>query len=184
MKSYFLSLCKMKEITDRSTQFCFVKQKTRKKERTNSFIIIILAQLSFFESRIDKRTLLTDCVGICFSSRQKRRKRKRKKRMKEIIELEHSHSNRTVTTRSEKTQEWTMDSEQTVLLFDLSTIRFWFCSAKPTQPPVHKRQYDPREVWDFENGWNTTLCSCKPRKRCKSQSPSYDEFSTRLPGRF
>lgn len=36
--------------------------------------------------------------------------------MKEIIELEHSHSNRRVTTSSETTQEWTTDSEQTVLL--------------------------------------------------------------------
>ncbi|UJR14832.1 hypothetical protein I4U23_001817 [Adineta vaga] len=31
---------------------------------------------------------------------------------------------------------------------------------------AYKRQYDPHNVWDFENQWHTKLCSCSPIGRC------------------
>ncbi|CAF0811303.1 unnamed protein product [Rotaria sordida] len=33
-------------------------------------------------------------------------------------------------------------------------------------PAVVKQQYDPHNVWDFENQWRTKLFSCKPTGQC------------------
>ncbi len=34
-------------------------------------------------------------------------------------------------------------------------------------PNVVKQQYDPHNVWNFENQWRSELFHCKPAGRCK-----------------
>ena len=146
-------------------------QTARALARTSFFFIIILAQLSFFESRIDKCTSLTDCGHIRFSSLEERRKPKTKKERNYWTKSFPFRSN---SNNGNDNQSMASTMNQGLwassLEFDLSSIRLWFSNTRAGQAPIHKQQYNPHDVWNFENEWSTTLCSCKPRGRCKSQS--------------